>query len=172
MLNREIPIVADTYVDPAFGSGAVKVTPAHDPNDFEIGQRHDLEIIPVIGEDGKMTEAAGPYAGLDREICREKIVVDLQVKGLVDKIEDYSHSIGHCHRCHTVVEPLISRQWFVKMKPLAEPALAAVRNGETVFVPPRFIHTYENWLENIRDWCISRQLWWGHRIPAWVLLLR
>lgn len=167
LLNRKIPIVADTYVDPAFGSGAVKVTPAHDPNDFEIGQRHDLEIIPVIGEDGKMTEAAGPYAGLDREICREKIVVDLQVKGLVDKIEDYSHSIGHCHRCHTVVEPLISRQWFVKMKPLAEPALAAVRNGETVFVPPRFIHTYENWLENIRDWCISRQLWWGHRIPAW-----
>ena len=167
LLNREIPVVADAYVDPAFGSGAVKVTPAHDPNDFEIGRRHNLEIIPVIGEDGKMTAAAGPYAGLDRESCRKKVVADLQAQGLVDKIEDYSHAVGHCQRCHTVVEPLISRQWFVKMKPLAEPALAAVRNGETIFMPPRFIRIYENWVENIRDWCISRQLWWGHRIPAW-----
>ena len=167
LLNREIPVVADAYVDPAFGSGAVKVTPAHDPNDFEIGRRHNLEVIPVIGEDGKMTAAAGPYAGLDRESCRKKVVADLQAQGLVDKIEDYSHAVGHCQRCHTVVEPLISRQWFVKMKPLAEPALAAVRNGETIFMPPRFIRIYENWVENIRDWCISRQLWWGHRIPAW-----
>ena len=167
LLNREIPVVADEYVDPAFGTGAVKVTPAHDPNDFEIGQRHDLEIITVIGEDGKMTAAAGPYAGLDRESCRQKVVADLQAQGLVDKIEDYSHAVGHCHRCHSVVEPLISRQWFVKMKPLAGPALEAVRSGKTVFVPPRFTRTYENWVENIRDWCISRQLWWGHRIPAW-----
>lgn len=167
LLNREIPVVADDYVDPSFGSGAVKVTPAHDPNDLEIGRRHNLDIIPVIGEDGKMTAAAGPYAGLDRETCRDKVVADLQALGLVEKIEDYSHAVGHCHRCHTVVEPLISRQWFVKMKPLAEPALAAVRRGETAFVPPRFTRIYENWLENIRDWCISRQLWWGHRIPAW-----
>ena len=167
LLDREIPVVADTFVDPAFGSGAVKVTPAHDPNDLEMGRRHNLEIIPVIGEDGRMTAAAGPYAGLERDACREKVVADLQARGLVDKIEDYSHAVGHCHRCHTIVEPLISRQWFVKMKPLAGPALAAVRNGETGFVPPRFTRIYENWLENIRDWCISRQLWWGHRIPAW-----
>ncbi len=167
LLDREIPVVADAYVDPSFGSGAVKVTPAHDPNDLEIGRRHDLEIITVIDEDGKMTAAAGPYAGLDRESCRKKVVADLQAQGLVDKIEDYSHAVGHCQRCHTVVEPLISRQWFVKMKPLAGPALAAVRSGKTVFVPPRFTRIYENWVENIRDWCISRQLWWGHRIPAW-----
>ena len=167
LLNRAIPVVADAYVDPAFGSGAVKVTPAHDPNDFEIGRRHNLEIIPVIDEEGKMSAAAGPYAGMDRESCREKVVADLQALGLVEKIEDYSHAVGHCHRCRTVVEPLISRQWFVKMKPLAGPALAAVREGKTVFVPPRFTRTYENWVENIRDWCISRQLWWGHRIPAW-----
>ncbi len=167
LLNRKIPIVADDYVDPAFGSGAVKVTPAHDPNDFEIGRRHNLAIIPVIGEDGRMTAEAGPYAGLDRERCREKVVADLEKVSLIEKIEEYSHAVGHCHRCRTVVEPLISRQWFVKMKPLAEPALEAVRDGETVFVPPRFTQVYENWLENIRDWCISRQLWWGHRIPAW-----
>ncbi|NMD42111.1 MAG: valine--tRNA ligase [Firmicutes bacterium] len=167
LLKRKIPIVADEYVDPAFGSGAVKVTPAHDPNDFEIGRRHDLELIPVIGEEGKMTAAAGPYAGLERELCREKVVAALQAEGLIEKIEEYSHAVGHCHRCHTVVEPLISRQWFVRMKPLAGPALEAVRSGETVFVPARFSHVYENWLENIRDWCISRQLWWGHRIPAW-----
>lgn len=167
LLNRKIPIVADDYVDPAFGSGAVKVTPAHDPNDFEIGQRHNLEIIPVIGEDGRMTAEAGPYAGLDRERCREKVIADLQAASLIEKIEEYSHAVGHCHRCRTVVEPLISRQWFVRMKPLAKPALEAVRDGETVFVPPRFTRVYENWLENIRDWCISRQLWWGHRIPAW-----
>ena len=167
LLHRKIPIVADSYVDPSFGSGAVKVTPAHDPNDLEMGRRHNLEIITVVGEDGKMTAAAGPYAGLDREACREKVVADLQAQGLVDKIEEYRHAVGHCHRCRTVVEPLISKQWFVKMKPLAGPALEAVRERETIFVPARFTHVYENWLENIRDWCISRQLWWGHRIPAW-----
>ncbi len=167
LLNREIPVIADEFVDPAFGTGAVKVTPAHDPNDFEMGMRHNLEFITVIGEDGKMTAAAGPYAGLELESCRQQVVADLKAQGLVEKIEDYSHAVGHCHRCHSVVEPLISRQWFVKMKPLAGPALEAVRRGQTVFVPPRFTRIYENWVENIRDWCISRQLWWGHRIPAW-----
>jgi valyl-tRNA synthetase len=167
LVEREIPVVADEYVDPSFGSGAVKITPAHDPNDFAISQRHGLEVIPVIGEDARMTAAAGAYAGLDRFACRKKVVADLQAQGLVEKIEDYGHSLGHCQRCRTVVEPLISRQWFVKMKPLAEPALAAVDEGQTVFVPPRFARIYYNWVENIRDWCISRQLWWGHRIPAW-----
>ncbi|MEW5783893.1 MAG: valine--tRNA ligase [Bacillota bacterium] len=167
LMNREIPIVADEYVDPAFGSGAVKVTPAHDPNDLAIAERHNLELITIIGEDARMTKAAGAYAGLDRYACREKVVEDLQALGLVEKIEDYSHALGHCQRCRTVVEPLISRQWFVKMKPLAEPALAAVHKGDISFVPSRFTRVYYNWVENIRDWCISRQLWWGHRIPAW-----
>jgi len=167
LLNRLIPIVADDYVDPAFGSGAVKVTPGHDINDFAIGQRHNLEIITVIDEDAKMTAAAGPYAGLDRYECRKKVVADLEALGLVGAIREHEHSLGHCQRCGAVVEPLISRQWFVRMKPLAEPALAAVEDGSTQFVPPRFARTYQNWLENIRDWCISRQLWWGHRIPAW-----
>ncbi len=167
LMNREIPIVADDYVDPSFGSGAVKVTPAHDPNDLAISQRHGLEVIPIIDESARMTDAAGAYAGMDRYDCRRKVVEDLQALGLIEKIEEYSHNLGHCQRCSTVVEPLISRQWFVKMKPLAEPALAAVERGDTVFVPARFARIYRNWLENIRDWCISRQLWWGHRIPAW-----
>ncbi len=167
LLNKEIPIVADDYVDPEFGSGAVKVTPGHDPNDFAIGQRHNLEIIKAIDEDAKMTEATGPYQGLDRYDCRKQVLEDLKTLDLIEKIEDYEHALGRCQRCHVVVEPLISRQWFVKMKPLAEPALEAVKDGRTGFVPPRFARTYNIWLENIHDWCISRQIWWGHRIPAW-----
>jgi len=167
LLNREIPVVADDFVDPEFGSGAVKVTPGHDPNDFAIGQRHNLEVIKAIDEDAKMTEAAGPYRGLDRYECRNKVIEDLQALGLIDKTEEHDHSLGRCQRCQTVVEPLISRQWFVKMKPLAEPALEAVKDEKTRFVPPRFTRIYQNWLGNIRDWCISRQIWWGHRIPAW-----
>ncbi len=167
LLNREIPIVADEYVDPEFGSGAVKVTPGHDPNDFAIGQRHNLDVIKVIDENAKMTEAAGPCKGLDRYECRKKVVNELQNQGLVEKTEDHEHSIGRCQRCRTAVEPLISRQWFVSMKPLAEPALEAVETKRTQFVPPRFTRVYQIWLENIRDWCISRQIWWGHRIPAW-----
>ena len=167
VMNREITLIADDYVDPSFGTGAVKITPAHDPNDFEMGMRHNLEQITVIGRDGNMTEAAGKYAGMPAMECREKIVAEFDSLGLLDKIEELEHSVGECYRCGTVVEPLVSPQWFVKMKPLAEPAMTAVENGDIRFVPDRFSKVYLGWLENIRDWCISRQLWWGHRIPVW-----
>jgi valyl-tRNA synthetase len=166
-LNRPIPVIADEVVDPAFGTGAVKVTPAHDPTDYEMGQRHDLEQIDVMTDTGLMNEIAGPYAGQDRYECRDNLVADLEKEGLLIKIEDYGHALGHCQRCNTVVEPRISTQWFVKTKPLAEPAIEAVRDGRIQIIPPRFNKVYFNWMENIRDWCISRQLWWGHRIPVW-----
>jgi valyl-tRNA synthetase len=165
--NREIAIIADDFVDPTFGTGMVKVTPAHDPNDFEMGLRHHLDQVKVIGEDGMMTAEAGKYAGLDRYVCRERVVEDLQQQGLLLKIEDHDHAVGHCYRCHNIVEPLVSKQWFVRMKPLAEPAIEAVQNGSIRFVPDRFAKSYMHWMTNIRDWCISRQLWWGHRIPVW-----
>lgn len=168
IVNREIPIVADEHVDPEFGSGAVKITPAHDPNDFEIGQRHDLEPILVMDETGLMNELAGPYTGLDRFECRKKIVTDLQEQGILTEIEEHTHSVGHSERSGAVVEPYLSTQWFVRMQPLAEKAIQDTRSGEGVrFVPDRFEKIYLHWIENIRDWCISRQLWWGHRIPAW-----
>ncbi len=167
LLNREIPVVADTYVDREFGTGAVKITPAHDPNDFWVGERHDLPRVNVMNPDGTMSFAAGVYAGLDRFACRKKVVDDLEKEGLLVKIEDHEHAVGHCYRCHTVVEPYLSCQWFVKMKPLAEPAMAAVREGKIRFTPDHWAKNYLEWLENIRDWCISRQIWWGHRIPAW-----
>lgn len=165
--DREIPIIADEYVDLEFGTGAVKITPAHDPNDYEVGERHNLEKIVVIGLDGKMTKAAGKYEGQDRYECRKNIVQDLKDMGLLVKIEDAPHSVGHCQRCHHVVEPMVSTQWFVKMKPLAEAAIKCVTEGHTQFVPSRFTKTYLQWMENIHDWCISRQIWWGHRIPVW-----
>lgn len=168
IVGREIPIIADDYVDKEFGSGAVKITPAHDPNDFEMGLRHDLPQINVMDESGTMNEAAGSYQGLDRAECRKQIVKDLQAQGVLIKIEDHVHQVGHSERSGAVVEPYLSTQWFVKMKPLAEAAIEAQKNGQGVrFVPERFEKTYLQWIENVRDWCISRQLWWGHRIPAW-----
>ena len=168
IVGKEIPVVADDYVEMDFGTGAVKMTPAHDPNDFEVAQRHGLEILCVTNDDGTMNENAGKFAGMDPMACRKAVVEELEKLGYMVKIEDYTHNVGFCYRHgNTVVEPRLSEQWFVKMKPLAEPAIAAVREGKTKFVPERFSKTYYNWMENIRDWCISRQLWWGHRIPAW-----
>ena len=167
IMNREIPIVADEYVELGFGTGAVKMTPAHDPNDFEVGLRHNLEVIRCIDDDGKINENGGPYNGMDRYECRKAIVKDLEEQGYLIKTEDYSHNVGTCYRCHNDVEPLISAQWFVKMEPLAKEALRVVRDGEVKFVPDRFSKIYTNWMENVHDWCISRQLWWGHQIPAW-----
>ena len=167
VLGRRMPVIADSYVDMEFGTGAVKVTPAHDPNDFEMGLRHKLPRITVIGPDGKMTKEAGPYASMDRYDCRKAIVADLEHRGNLVKIETHTHSVGRHERCDTIVEPLVSTQWFVHMKPLAAPAIEAVRNGFIKFVPERFTKIYMHWMENIRPWCISRQLWWGHRIPAY-----
>ena len=167
LMEREIPIVADDFADPEFGSGAVKVTPAHDPNDLEIALRHDLPHVVVIGEDGNMTAEAKQYAGQERYECRRKVIEDLESQGLMVDIEDYEHSVGQCQRCDTVIEPRVSVQWFVKMEPLAQEAIAAVRDGRVRFVPERWSKLYLDWMENIRDWCISRQLWWGHQIPVW-----
>lgn len=167
LAHREIPIIADRYVDRKYGTGAVKITPAHDPNDFEVGSRHDLPSIIILNLDGTLNEAAGVFAGMERYAAREAVVEALRANGFLTKVEDTDHAVGHCSRCHTTVEPLTTKQWFVKMEPLAKPAMKAVEEGETEFVPPRFVNTYVHWLINIRDWCISRQLWWGHRIPAW-----
>ncbi len=167
VLSREIPIIADLYVDIQFGTGALKITPAHDFNDFEIGLKHGLEQIKVIDEEGRMNENAGPYRGLDRFECRRQMVEDFERSGVLIKTEDYRHMVGHCYRCKTIVEPNLSLQWFVRMKPLAQPAIEAVREGRTRIIPSLWEKTYFEWMENIRDWCISRQIWWGHRIPAW-----
>ena len=167
LVEREIPIVADDYVDLEFGTGCVKMTPAHDPNDFEVGLRHNLESIRVLDDKGVVNEKGGKYQGMDRYAARKAIVADLEELGLLEKIEDHQHNVGTCYRCGTDVEPIISAQWFVKMEPLAQEALRVVQDGETRFVPDRFKKTYTNWMENVHDWCISRQLWWGHQIPAW-----
>ncbi len=166
-VGREIPVIADSYVDMEFGTGAVKITPAHDPNDFEMGIRHNLPVINVIGEDGHMNKNAGEFAGIDRYECRRLLVKRLKENGYLEKVEDHGHNVGHCYRCRTTVEPMVLKQWFVKMKPLAKPAIQVVKEGKVEFVPERFTKIYLSWLENIHDWCISRQLWWGHRIPAW-----
>ena len=167
LLNKEIPIVTDTYVDMEFGTGVVKITPAHDPNDFEVGQRHNLPIVKVLDETAHMTADCGKYAGMDRYEARKAIVADLEAGGYLEKIEPHSHNVGTCYRCGTTIEPMVSKQWFVRMVPLAGPAIDAVRDGRIKFVPERFDKQYYHWMENTRDWCISRQLWWGHRIPAY-----
>jgi valyl-tRNA synthetase len=167
LMNREIPLIKDSYVDMAFGTGGLKVTPAHDPNDFEIGMRHDLPALKVIGDDGKMTSEAGRFEGLDRFEARKAVIKALEKEKLLEEIEPYKHSVGHCYRCHTMVEPNLSRQWFVKVKPLAQQAIKAVKSGQTRIIPDMWTKTYYDWMENIRDWCISRQIWWGHQIPAW-----
>ena len=167
IVHRQIPVIADDYVDIEFGTGVVKITPAHDPNDFEVGLRHNLEVIDILTDDAHIKDGWGKYSGMDRYEARKAIVGDLKAEGALLEIEDYSHNVGTCYRCGTTIEPKVSKQWFVSMKPLAGPAIDAVKNEETKFVPKRYEKTYFHWLENIRDWCISRQLWWGHRIPAW-----
>ena len=169
LTGREIPVISDDYVDRAFGTGIVKITPAHDPNDFLVGKRHGLAEINVMTDDARMNALAGKYEGMDRWACRKAIVEDLEAGGYLDRVEDIDNQVGHCYRCHETVESRLSKQWFVRMKPLAEPAIAAVKSGEVRFVPDRWSKIYYNWMENIQDWCISRQLWWGHRIPAYYL---
>ena len=167
LMDRVIPIIRDPYVDMSFGTGALKITPAHDPNDFDIGEKHNLPSVKVIGDDGFMTADAGRFQGMDRFECRDAVVEALQAEGLVEKIEPHPHSVGHCYRCKTIVEPNLSRQWFVKAKPLAEKAIQAVDTGKTRIIPETWKKTYYEWMYNIKDWCISRQIWWGHQIPAW-----
>ncbi|MBI2855622.1 MAG: valine--tRNA ligase, partial [Chloroflexi bacterium] len=170
VLNRPLPVIGDEAVDPSFGTGALKITPGHDPVDFEVGQRHSLPIVTAMNLDGTMNQEAGPYQGMERFQCRDAILKDLERDGLLEKMEPYSHSVGHCGRCGVAVEPLVSKQWFMRMEELARPAMDVVRDGRIRIIPERFARVYLNWMENIRDWCISRQLWWGHRIPAWYCL--
>jgi valyl-tRNA synthetase len=170
LMNRSIPVITDEFVDPEFGTGIVKVTPAHDPNDFAMGHRHKLEQINIMTPDGKINENGGAYKGMDRIEARKKILQDLEAQGLFVRRDSHLHAVGHCYRCDTVVEPYLSKQWFVKMQPLAEKALKAHEQGKTVFYPDRWTKVYTNWLRGIRDWCISRQIWWGHRVPAWYCL--
>ena len=167
VVNKAIPVVGDKHADMEFGTGVVKITPAHDPNDFEVGLRHNLPAVKVMNDDGTMNENAGKYEGLDRYECRKRLVEDLKEGGYLVKVVPHTHNVGHCYRCSSTVEPLVSRQWFVKMKPLARPAIDVVMNKKVTFVPERFSKIYYNWMENVKDWCISRQLWWGHRIPVW-----
>lgn len=167
VLRRPIPVIGDSYVDPEFGTGALKITPAHDPNDFIIGQKHRLPSIKVIDESGNMNELAGPYQGMERFQCRKQILEDLERDGLLERVEDYSHKVGHCYRCKTIIEPLLSKQWFVKVGPLAQKAIEAVKEGKTKIYPSHWEKVYYDWMENIKDWCVSRQIWWGHRIPAY-----